>query len=528
MDPIEFIQGVTEPAPLAPVSSSSPGSKDAPDFERLALQRLRPRMELPEDLRGGTLTMREAGKKWLPIEGDESDEEYAQRLKRTVLTNLYWDTISGTVAKPYQKAVTLAEPLPPNLEYLISNADGTGKGLTVLLRDQLRESAHYGMSFLLVDVAPGNGTRGTLKDVFDRRPKIVLLTPFDVVGIEHVIGEGGAVEVVAARIKTRETERFGAYGERDVVVIREIVAMRGEGTGYSREWRVNAESGQWVAGQSTPYTLDKIPLFQHYCEQDGVFGCLPPFEPLAWINLLHYQSDSDQRAILSIARLLTITALGWNGKASDADKSAQSRKVTLGPRRLLWNSKSPADASFSLLETNGNGIRAGNDDLASLEKRAERFGARCLTRGLVTATATEADDEKACSNLLAWVTRQEVTALHALQACYEWTNQKMPKTQTVSIFKEFTVAAIAGDAVDDIFELRRSGALPVRALLQEMQRYGRLSAAFDVDQLIAEVAAEAVQSAEVAMQSQVDKIIAERGAPADKPIDAAPEGGAST
>ena len=498
-------------------TTTQAGGGDDPSAERLTLQRLRRRMDLPEDLRGGTLAMREAGQKWLPKEGDETDEEYSARLSRTVLTNLYWDTICATVAKPFQKSVALAEPLPPNLEYLLANADGTGKGLTVLLRDQMRESAHFGMSFLLVDIGRGLAAGATHADVMGRKPKIMLLTPFDVIGIEHEVGHDGDVVVTSVRIKISETKRSGQFGEVETATIREIEANRPGRPGFTVDWTWNEQAAKWIRGSEAPYSSDRIPLFPHYCEQDGPFGCLPPFEPLAWINLLHYQSDSDQRAILSIARLLTIVALGWNPK-TEADKQQQSKKVTLGPRRLLWNSKSPSDASFQVLETSGNGIRAGSDDLAALEKRAERFGARCLTRGLVTATATESDDEKACSNLLAWITRQEHVALRALRVCYELTGQTMPASQAVSVFKEFTVAAIAGDAVDDVFELFRLGALTKKALLQEVQRYGRLSASIDVDQMLTEIEADAAKSAEAAMQAQIDQILAERakGEPDDK------------
>ena len=61
------------------------------------------RWELPEDLMGGTLTMRAAGEKWLPRETNEKWENYLTRLDRAVLFNGYGNAVHRCVGKPFSR-----------------------------------------------------------------------------------------------------------------------------------------------------------------------------------------------------------------------------------------------------------------------------------------------------------------------------------------------------------------------------------------------------------------------------------------
>jgi hypothetical protein len=121
-----------------------------PYSESIDYQLMRERWELPYDLYGGTMTMRARNKKWLPQEMRESDEAYRNRLNRTFLYNAFKRTIKAYVGVAFLRNVTV-NGLPEEMEYLISDCDGTGRSLTAFTADLTEDMLISGKDHIFVD-----------------------------------------------------------------------------------------------------------------------------------------------------------------------------------------------------------------------------------------------------------------------------------------------------------------------------------------------------------------------------------------
>ncbi len=523
---------ITSPLDIAggPLPGQMTTSGNDVGTKRMALRRMEDAGELPDDLLGGTRQMRKRAGEWLPMEPNETQDEYRARLGRAVLTNFYGDTLGELVGLPFSREIQVegmdgeAEDSTgvPWLDEIIRNADGEGRSLTVFARDQMRKSIHRGMSLILVDVPPATeiASDNTYATQLERQPLFRMVDPFDLYGAETVM-VGGKVAIKSVRIHSRETVPDGTYGEKDVDMILEIRASGQKGVDGSVVWWQQSRPGDpWsrVPGRGGPYTQPYITIVPWYCEQVGVLESTPAMENLAWINLAHWQSDSDQKSLLSIARLVTLVTTGMMPEPQDPSAATQN-KIVLGPRRRINIPDAQGKASF--LEITGPGIEAGFKDLERIEEAAERFGASMVvsrTAG-VTATANIADDVRDTSNLLAFITRLENALDQSLQFAADWMVAAKPAVR-FRIFREFGLSSQAAQNLVAIQAARAAGDLPRLTYLQELQRNGALAAYRDVNE-IDQAAQQEKDDAMAQNMALADKQMAQAGGvPADNAVPA--------
>ena len=114
----------------------------------------------------------------------------------------------------------------------------------------------------------------------------------------------------------------------------------------------------------------------------------PPLMDLALLNLAHWQSSSDQRHILHVARVPLLFARNLRPGENGLD---------IGPNRLIVGDSDGADLKF--VEHSGSAIEAGRQDLVDLEDRMAVMGLDLIARrpGSATATARAIDAAQADS-----------------------------------------------------------------------------------------------------------------------------------
>src|SRR3546814_11327266 len=83
-----------------------------------------------------------------------------------------------------------------------------------------------------------------------------------------------------------------------------------------RPWRRHA-GGETSFG---PPGFGTLPLVTVYAERTGYLTARPPLLDLAWLNLAHWQSSSDQRHILHVARVPILFEIG---RASGRERVCQ-------------------------------------------------------------------------------------------------------------------------------------------------------------------------------------------------------------
>ena len=123
-----------------------------------------------------------------------------------------------------------------------------------------------------------------------------------------------------------------------------------------------------------------------YLNRTGFMTGEPPLSELADLNVAHWQSQSDQRNILHVARVPILYGAGFE-EADTIEIGASSMVRTTNP-----------NAKLEYVEHTGAAIDAGDKDLQNLEFQMQQMGLQLLVpQPGQTATGEIRDDAKEMS-----------------------------------------------------------------------------------------------------------------------------------
>lgn len=381
---------------------------DSPLSTTYAYDTMVPRWALACALMGGTETMRAAGAQYLPRHPEETDEAYNCRLEVAVLKNVYEETLNELSTKPFAEDVEIGDDVPEKIVPYLNNVDLMGNELAVFLRDWFQLGLAKGFVHVLVDMPrldPNpDGTARTLAD--DRaavvRPYFVLIQPENVLHMEETIIDGRPV-LTYLRMVEYNTVRVG-FTETIEKSVKEI--MPGLVNIY-KPIKSNVATGEvkWYRADTYPTGLQELTVVTFYAtRREALMEAKPPLQDLAYMNVAHWQSSSEQQHALTTTRFPILTCEG------DPD---DSKPIVIGPDQVLYGRKG---ANFKYLEHTGAAIAVGREDLNKLEEQMSTYGADFLTEqpGDITATAKAIDSAEANSALASIVGKFEDAVAQAL------------------------------------------------------------------------------------------------------------------
>ena len=189
----------------------------------------------------------------------------------------------------------------------------------------------------------------------------------------------------------------------------------------------------------------------------------PPLEDLADLNVAHWQSQSDQRNILHVARVPILFGAGFEATA----------KIVVGAGTMA-RSTDPA-ATLSYVEHSGAAIGAGRDDLKDLETQMQVMGLQLLLPSPnKTATGEIRDDVKENSQLAMMAKALEDALEGALgfMAAFEGGGEDAGGSVTVNT--DFGVASRDAADLRALTEAARDGHITAATLVRELKRRGVL------------------------------------------------------
>lgn len=463
-------------------SAGTAGRKDQVDTPNVQYEAMAANWSLLFDLLGGTPRMRAARQKWLPMEDAESIKGYNSRLKRSFLYNAYKDTIEKLRAKPFKKPVSVQGEIPQQLEMIETDVDKTGRTLTSLAGDIMSGGLVTGVHHLLVDFtvmrdAEDADTEGESKaSIADEkaagaRPVFVNVPARNLIGWR--LDVNGELEQI--RILENAIVRDGTYRDKKVKRIRVVTKEKWELFELQEIREGNSIVKSWVSLGANTHTFGSVPLVTIYFEQgpDELTG-VPPLEDLAWLNLAHFQSYSDQRNILRVVRSAILFGRGW--KQEDIDKG-----IVVGPRNAILQEGEKSDLKY--VEHTGKGIEAGRQDIQDIEARMEVLGLQPLIKktGNQTATGKAIDEAKNQSRMQAYVRAVESGLEQAYRFAAQWVKVALPSDFKVTIFSDFGIGLQAKDDIDALLKSRLARQITHETFLREIQRRGLISETVDVE-----------------------------------------------
>jgi len=440
--------------------------QQSPEVEAMATQ-----WPIVDALLGGTPAMRAAGETFLPKFPNEDADSYRARLNASTLFPAFRRTLSVMAGKPFAREITLGEEVPPRVSELCQDVDLQGNSLHVFAARLFREALAYGVCGALVDYPTTSGAR-TLADerTLGARPYFVHVRHDQILGW-RMEEAGGRSRLTQLRIAEGAQVPDGPFGVRTVSRVRVLEP--------GRWWLYQAmDDGKYLVIDEGTTTFSEIPFVPFFGAQTGTMTGVSPLLDLAYLNVKHWQSQSDQDNILHVARVPILVATGVEDDFSLVVGASKAVKIT------------SSAGSLQFVEHSGAAITAGLESLAALEQQMIQTGAELLVAKPGQRTATEAatDAESNKSDLQTMAEAFEDGLDQCLQFMADWL--RLPEGGHVAMFKDYGAASLSEASGQLVVQMSGAGLIGKRTAIRELQRRGALSPDLDPDAEIETVEAE--------------------------------------
>lgn len=460
---------VNKPALLTPQNKKK--DPNDPSTTSLAYDVMAPRWAKIDTLLGGTEAMRAAGETFLPRHPEESYPAYQNRLAVATLLNMTELTLESWTSKPFKDRVNKSDDMPEQFQDYMEDVDLQGNNIDVFARQWFRDGLAKSLSHVLVEFPRKklreDGQPNTLAD--DRkqnlRPYFVHIPPENVIFAASEVVHG--VETLThVRIMEHETVVEGfAESIRTTIKVLEPGLVR-----IYEERKTRNKKVQWVLVDEYTYDLDFIPLVTFYANREGFMVGKPPLTDLADLNISHWQSNSDQRVILTTARFPILALSGGQ---------PEGNALTVGPNQWLFCPD--AQGRYYYVEHQGKAIEAGRNDLRDLEDQMSAYGADALRKkpGNPTATAKAIDSAETTSPLQDMAIRFMDALNIALWYMGLWMNTE--ETGQLIIETDFGAGNDPTADVKALETARKNRDISRKTYLSELQRREVLSDNFELE-----------------------------------------------
>lgn len=260
----------------------------------------------------------------------------------------------------------------------------------------------------------------------------------------------GVETLTQLRILETVTEPAGRWGIAKIDQVRVLEPNAWQT--YRKDQR-----GEWALYDEGTVTLGAIPLATVYTCREGFMQARPPLLDLAYLNVEHWQSSSDQANILHVARVPILFASGFS------DGTLQ-----IGAGSAVTNDD-PA-AKLGYVEHSGAAIAAGRESIQDLEERMSLMGAQLLVRkpGARTATEKAIDSADADSALSLMARTAEDSIEQALQFMADW--ESIGPAGEVELVGE--IGGLEDMELTGLLRARELGLLSAETVFGELQRRG--------------------------------------------------------
>lgn len=411
---------------------------------------------LVDALLGGTKAMRVAGTAYLPKWPAEDADSYRARLSTATLFPAYSRTVSVLTGKPFSKPLTIGQDVPSRIVDLLDNVDLQNRNLHTFAAEICRDALAFGFCGILVDCPPSAGARSIAEErQAGIRPYFLHVSPRSVLGWRSETVAGSVILTQLRLLETVEVDD-GPFAVKTIEQVR--VLEPGRWTIYRQADRDQA----WSVYDTGLSSLPIIPFVPVYGAFRGFMSGYPPMLELAYANVEHWQSKSDQQTILHVARVPILFAKGLGDSV-----------LTVGANSFITTGAEGAEVKY--VEHSGQAIEAGRKSLLDLEDRMRQTGAELLVikPGNTTQVQTISDNEQGMCDLQRIVQAVEDALDQALEIMAAWVGE--PDGGHVTIYRDFGAATLAEASAELLLKMKISGNLSAPTLLGEFKRRGILS-----------------------------------------------------
>jgi hypothetical protein len=434
-------------------------------------------------LLGGTEAMRAAGGIYLPKYERETQRHWEERLWRNVLTNYTDITSEHLTGQALKVPPEPDQDVPANVVELLEDVDGQGTGLVVFARKVFQDGINKAFTHVLVDYPSVSTFEGrTLED--DRsenlRPYWIHVPPENVIFAHSEVVDGKEV-LTHVRIY-EQTSHVVGWEEtfvNQIRVLRRLPNDDGDVKVFYEIWeerKVKGNKTAWVQVDGGVMDIDEIPLVTFYTDRQGFMCGKPPLTDLAYLNVAHWQSSSDQRNVLTVSRFPMLAA---SGATDDGDEG----QTQVGPHSFLY--MPDPQGKFYYVEHSGKAIEAGRNDLKDLEEQMAGYGAEFMRKRPANEAASSRylESAESLSTLQVWVLDFKDALENMLRLTGRWLGLEGDSGGSIVLeTDDIGMSEADGKHLDALDKARARREISRAAYLYELKRRGVLSEDFDIEE----------------------------------------------
>ncbi len=291
---------------------------------------------------------------------------------------------------------------------------------------------------------------------------------------DHVKREGFA-EIAVKRVRVVEIGKWEVYEQSGAMA---GVMMDGAAGSWSM-----IDQGEMAISKNQLW--DRVPLVTFMTgKPKGPFEVKPPFLDLAYANIKHWQSSSDQTNILAQSRFPMLAVSGFEGTVEtpigddDDDGPDMPRQMPfmIGPNAVLTTGD--PGGKWYYVEPGGAAIAAGEKDLDRIEREMQAMGLEPLSpQSHATGLEAGIDEAKARSPLEEWARGLEFKMQMALSWLMQWAG--MEGQPRVGMKSKVTLPQKGQSEMQQIQMMRQAGVISKLTYLEEAKRHGVLGPEFE-------------------------------------------------
>jgi hypothetical protein len=425
---------------------------------------------------GGTETMRAQNQTFLPQYDKESDTRYQTRLNATFSLNKLREAVDAASAKPFRTLLRL-ENSDPDLDMWTKDIDMQGNHLHVFAHNVFNNAMLDGMCHILVDHPDTyNMPNLAAQQASGARPFFKMLKTSDVVAAYDEYA-GGDIKTFHVRVKGTRTAREG-FKEVLYNQLRVIEIEPGTTNGIVQLWEQKAAAGggSWTFVNETPITnLAEVPFVTLYAgEKEADYLVRPVFIDLAYKQIEHWISSSDQRSILAAARF---PMLACSGVQIDGEDEAS---FAIGPYKVLYAPE--ANGRWYYVEPKGTAIESGFKDLEHLEMQMDMMALNPVTgthRQYVPQNERDIQETRVHSVVHDMAINCQDAIERAVQFAAAWSGKDYSKVN-VLLNTEFSNTKDRLQEAATIIKMWESRGISREVMLTELKNRNFLGEDFDV------------------------------------------------
>lgn len=434
-----------------------------PSIALPAVDRMRAYWDIVAPLMGGTSAMRAVGKALLPQYPAEQDDTYKERLALSTLLPVYAETVSNMTSRVFAEPLQLGEDVPDDIKTLCGDIDLAGNDLNSWSVELFRNGLSHGLCHALIDYQPtqdaeGNPLYKTRAEEIKAgvRPYAVIVKPDQVLGWRITAGK-----LTQFRYMESVEVADGEFGTASVQQIRVLEP------GSWRTYRKPDKGGAWELHERGATSLSYIPLVTFYTGRTGALTAKPSLLELAYLNVKHWQSQSDQDNLLHVARVPLLFVFTDDDQFKLVISSGSATRM-------------PKDGDAKYVEHTGAAIEAGRTSLQDLIDEMRMAGAKLLQRDKQQVKTAAQANEEAAQELspLARMAGQFADCLaQLLQILADY--RGLPDGGHVEMRGNFDSDFAPEVSLPSLISMAAAGRISDETLYSEMQRRGVISDELD-------------------------------------------------